>query len=308
MFTEEALSFAYKFPFSKDAKEIVSHEPAPAGPDLNRILQAARSRLEEAFSKEKIEYRNLKYGKLDYVIGYPYCRLIVSAMANRAALFRYVYAEAERSKEAIENGNAKEIMRLAETLGLKLSLANDDFTVSFNVFLNYMADREDFNLASFRLGSGLVFLSRYELSDLLRSAMVKEILRGLPIKASEIPKQIIEIAKEIKPPKLEMPKVKSSSGSIAWIEQLLNTPIPDVRHRVVNLVLAPYLITVKGMSVDDAFKSISAYIERCKELDPNTKINDSYIRYQCEYAKKKGRRPLSLEKAKELLEGTANLW
>jgi hypothetical protein len=308
MFTEESLSFAYKFPFSKYAKEIVSEEPAPSGADLNRILRSAESRLEEAFSKERIEYRNLKYGKIDYVIGYPYCRLLVSAMGNRTALFRYIYAEANRSKEALESGTPKEIMRLSENLGLKLSLNKNDFAVAFNVFLNYMSEREDFNLSRFRLQSGLVVLNRYELSELLRSAMIKEISRGLPIKAADIPKQIIEIAKGIKPPKVEMPKVKTGSGSISWIEQLLNTPIPDVRHRVVNLVLAPYLITVKGMSVDDAFKSISSYIERCKELDPNTNINDSYIRYQCEYAKKKGRRPLSLEKAKELLEGTANLW
>ena len=74
-----------------------------------------------------------------------------------------------------------------------------------------------------------------------------------------------------------------------------------MRHRVVNLILAPYLINVRGMSEEGAFKTISAYIERCRAVDPNTKVNDSYIKYQCAYAKKKGLRPLSLVHARELL-------
>ena len=41
--------------------------------------------------------------------------------------------------------------------------------------------------------------------------------------------------------------------------------------------------------------------EKCKIIDPNTKITDSYIRYQCGYAKKRGLKPLSFKRAKELL-------
>jgi len=53
--------------------------------------------------------------------------------------------------------------------------------------------------------------------------------------------------------------------------------------------------------VEQATKIINDYIEKCKELDPNTKITERYIEYQCNYAKKRGLKPLSIERAKELL-------
>ena len=92
-----------------------------------------------------------------------------------------------------------------------------------------------------------------------------------------------------------------------WIERLLQTPIPDVRHRTVNLILAPYLVNVRNMSPEEAFKVINDYIERCKKVNPDTKIGEQYIRYQCNYAKKRGMRPLALQKAKELLGGLVEL-
>jgi hypothetical protein len=69
----------------------------------------------------------------------------------------------------------------------------------------------------------------------------------------------------------------------------------------VNLILAPYLVNTKGIDVEQAAKIIIEYIDRCRAIDPNTKINERYIEYQCDYAKKKGLRPLSLSRAKELL-------
>ena len=68
-----------------------------------------------------------------------------------------------------------------------------------------------------------------------------------------------------------------------------------------NLILAPYLVNTKGLDVEQASRRIIVYIERCKQIDPSTKINDRYIEYQCNYAKRKGLRPLSMERARELL-------
>jgi hypothetical protein len=69
----------------------------------------------------------------------------------------------------------------------------------------------------------------------------------------------------------------------------------------VNLILAPYLVNSKGLEVEQASRIIVDYIERCKQIDPSTKINERYIEYQCNYAKKRGLRPLSLDRARELL-------
>ena len=55
------------------------------------------------------------------------------------------------------------------------------------------------------------------------------------------------------------------------------------------------------MDVEQAVEIIKKYIDECKQLNPNTDVSETYIRYQCNYAKNKGMRPLSLSKARELL-------
>ncbi|MCL4389423.1 MAG: DNA primase noncatalytic subunit PriX [Candidatus Marsarchaeota archaeon] len=301
MITEEELSFAYKFPFSKEAKGIVADQSNAGLEEMHKFIGFARARVEEAFLKGRIEYRNIKYGRLDYVIGYAYCRLLVSAIGRRDVLLKYAFAEASRSKEALESGSEREATRVSRSLGLDVSYESGNFKIDLATFLKYMSGREEFRLADFKLHGGFVVIDRHGLSELLKNAVYKEILKGMPIKVNEIPKEVVVAAKNVKIPRLETVMAPRSGSSTSWIEKLLKTPIPDVRHRTVNLVLAPYMVNVRGMSVDDAAKAISEYIELCKGLNADTKINDSYIRYQCAYAKRRGLKPLSFARAKDLL-------
>ena len=111
---------------------------------------------------------------------------------------------------------------------------------------------------------------------------------------------MIDAAKGVKLPERRL-ALDLKGGAYAWIEKLLATPIVDVRHRSVNLILAPYFTNVKGLDEEEATKAVMEYIERCKAVNPNTRINEAYIRYQCKYAKNRGLKPLSLVKARELL-------
>lgn len=305
MHSDEELSFAYKYPFSKEAKAVIGSQSV-TGQNLDMFLEQAKARLEEAFSKGKLEYKNLRYGKLEYVIGYAYARMLVSGLGSRVGISKYAAAEASRSKGAIESGGAGDIVHLSSELGLDVLRDGLDFKMGFAQFLRYMSSIPDFSMANFKLHDGFVLIDRHQMADLLRSAMFREILKGLPIKLSDMPARVTTFSKSVKLPVVSL-RSNAKGGGSAWIDKLLETPIPDVRHRVVNLVLAPYLVNTKGMSEEEAFKIISNYIERCKELDPNTKINDSYIKYQCAYARKRGLKPLSLTRARELLGGLVDL-
>ena len=71
--------------------------------------------------------------------------------------------------------------------------------------------------------------------------------------------------------------------SIDWIEQLLQTPLPEHRKYRIWRIFAPYFINVKHLSVDDSYDKIYQWLDRCNELkqldfDPATKINDSLNR------------------------------
>jgi hypothetical protein len=297
---EDELLFAYNYPFSSEAKRIIEQESEYAQEKQHIFLGLAKARVEEAINSGGIKYQKIKYGKLDNLIGYAYARLLVSVIGNHGFVRKYAAAEAQRCREALGSDSIENSVKVANALGINIDENENYFVVKFDLFIRLSSGKPGMHLTNFRLNKGFVFLDRQHLPLLLETAVEKEILKGLPIKISEIPKNILSFAKDIELPPLPE-KIWKATGSVSWIEVLLSTPIPDVRHRVVNLILAPYLVNVKGLTEDAAFKIISDYIDKCKELDPNTLINESYIKYQCRYAKRRGLKPLSLRKAKDIL-------
>ncbi len=295
MYTREELNFAYRYPFSNEARELIK------GLGLREIdhkyMVIGKARVEEALLNDRIEYRESDYGKLDFVVAYVYARMLVSALKNIGTISRYANAEARRAMEALARGSDSDIMTIATELGLALKQGDGGFTLRFAQFLDNSPNEDGFGLANQRLSNGVVALDRFQAIKVTGVAIARSIAKGLPIKSSEIPKTVIEYSKGISVP---IPKTHAtaSGGKINWIDRLLQTPIPDCRHRTVNLILAPYLVNTKGIPVEKALEVISGYIALCKTINPDTKITDRYIKYQCEYAKSHGLRPLSLARAK----------
>jgi hypothetical protein len=59
---------------------------------------------------------------------------------------------------------------------------------------------------------------------------------------------------------------KTSRQSKSYLLLLLQTPIADYRKNAVALVLAPYLIGIRGMPSDEATKVILGWLERCNAV------------------------------------------
>ncbi|MGC8651873.1 MAG: DNA primase noncatalytic subunit PriX [Candidatus Micrarchaeia archaeon] len=313
-FDDAKLDFAYKYPFSSAAKEII--QVAGISKVSYAFLNSARSHLELALLG-KLDYKHTSIGsiKLDYLVNYAYCRMLASAYQSASIASKYAEAEAARSAEVLGSGTLEELVAVSSELGIKMAKrfmpeSSSEIAMYFDDFLKYSPGVKGLELVNQRLSAGAVILDWNTAIRLVQAAAKSRIMEGLPIKLSELPQEIVSFAKSAK---LAMPNTASSAsggaaGQRAWIEKLLNTPIPDVRHRTVNLILAPYLVNVKGMSPEDASKVINSYIARCKELNPDTKITERYVEYQCNYSKKRGMKPLSQVKAKELLGGIADIW
>jgi hypothetical protein len=309
-----SLDFAYKYPFSNQAKEIVNSQAEQIS--LKYLDMAAR-RIENA-NEKTLQYNDISIGsiKVDYVMTYLYSRMLLSA-AKRPDLIRtYALAESSRSSQALLMADVDEIAALSLQLGIKITGTFDkrkdkegieELSINFMDYIKFAPPIPNFDLVNQKLSSGIVILNKNNMVKIVEQAIIKEITKGLPIKSSELPKQVVDYSKGLKLRATIRIDIKPGKSSEEWIERLLQTPIADVRHRTVNLILAPYLVNVKGFEVEQASKIIGDYIERCKQIDPNTKINDSYIRYQCVYAKKRGLKPLSLDRAKELLGNQVDL-
>lgn len=300
----ESLDFAYKFPFSQEAKEIVQRQPNQIS---IKYLDLGGSQIEAALSNS-LDYSDIRINsvKLDYIMTYLYSRMLLSAVKRPDLIKLYAIAEAGRSSSALLASENTEVMRLCSELNIRVAGTFDNradqFSIRFTDYTSNAPRSAEYELVNQRLSGGIVMLDKNALARIIEQAMIKEIMRGLPIKGSELPREVVEYSKSLRlKPAAKIETKGRGKRSEEWIENLLRTPIADVRHRTVNLILAPYLVNTKELSIEQAVKIISDYIERCRQIDPNTKINERYIEYQCNYAKRKGLRPLSYDRAKELL-------
>jgi len=86
----------------------------------------------------------------------------------------------------------------------------------------------------------------------------------------------------------------SHRGGYRWVERLLANPVDDGRHRLLWLVIAPYLVNVKGLSVEEAIRQAQAYIERCSQVKTLRSDIRRLVRYYVQYAARKRLKPPSL--------------
>jgi hypothetical protein len=67
----------------------------------------------------------------------------------------------------------------------------------------------------------------------------------------------------------------ANKHNCSWIEKLLETPISDHRKNCIWRILAPYLISIRKLSYDQAFVIISDWLDKCSKvhkLDFNYKL------------------------------------
>jgi Primase X len=111
-------------------------------------------------------------------------------------------------------------------------------------------------------------------------------------------KKIKQITQSSKRGKHQQHHYNATSKEIKWIESLLQIPITDYRKNAVWHILAPYLITVKKLSYDDAFNIIKGWLDRCNLLKPLDFSPSYYIKYNLNSAIRVGYFPMSFEKVK----------
>ncbi len=92
-------------------------------------------------------------------------------------------------------------------------------------------------------------------------------------------------------------KFNQKSGQIEWIEKLLQTPIEDYRNYCLWAILSPYLLNVRGLSVEDTSRVLEEWLDKCDSLrklsfSPRPKVNSTI-------KGNKGFNPISYPKLKD---------
>lgn len=92
---------------------------------------------------------------------------------------------------------------------------------------------------------------------------------------------------------------EQSARSIRWIEILLETPIEDYRKNTIALILAPYLISIKKMTHEDAYLQINHWLNKCNSLRRLDSPFDYKVRYSLNKASRISQLPLRFDTLKE---------
>ncbi|MEM5867337.1 MAG: DNA primase noncatalytic subunit PriX [Candidatus Aenigmatarchaeota archaeon] len=102
--------------------------------------------------------------------------------------------------------------------------------------------------------------------------------------------------------KVVKPITKTNSKTeIQWIEQILSRTFSDGRKRLIDLVILPYLINIKGLNEEQATEICFDWTLKCHEIEP-VRINGRslsetsllrYIKTKAKYVARKGLKPLS---------------
>ncbi len=297
------LELAYRYPFSERAKSVIK-DLMIKEIDLS-LLRLGVMRVKDDIGDGSGQFTKLgvKEVMIKHLVSYIYSRMIVSALHESYLILKYANSEALRATSALLCDSQENFGIILNELGIENRLEGGRYAIPLPEFLKHMPKDGSLHMSNLEVKAGVVLMDKASFMKFVHARISKNIQKSLPIPVRYLPKEVIAASAEIKAgiaPKLSMPD-GNASGRYAWITRLLATPLADVRHRTVNLVLAPYFTNVIGLDEEKAPREIVSYIDRCKEINPDTRVNEAYIRYQCRYAKAKGLRPLSFDKAADML-------
>lgn len=205
--------------------------------------------------------------------------------------------EAERAKAFFMKEGAKaKVAVVAECFNAPMTpLDSGDqiarYSMKFEDYLTLVAHYElskqpRWKLARQALQKGVVFVNDNLLNDLFGDCAEKAIADGVKnLRKALFPKQLSEIKASLA---RYIPVQKSGTGrGYLYVDHLLKHPVADGRHRLVWLVLAPYLVNVKKLADDEAIDEIRAFVSVAGETSDMRR----FIEYNVRRARRNGLLP-----------------
>jgi hypothetical protein len=209
---------------------------------------------------------------------------------------RFSRKEGERSKEYFvgEKASAKPVV-ISDCFGVEASLSEEDgrreYTMPVEGYLvltsRYeLAKNPKWKLVRQGLDKGVVHFSDNLLNDLFGDCAQAAIAEGVRnLRRAPFPKQLQGVKLAV----LQyVPAQRQRTGKgYEYVEDLLKHPVSDGRHRLVWLVLAPYLVNVKRIDEQEAIDRIRAFVAVAGE----TSAMKRFVEYNVRRAKRNGLLP-----------------
>lgn len=281
-----------RYPFAPRSRRFFGSIPVEDGLASREVIGQTESRLLSALGRAKYEPHMSELVEFS-----SFFAAALVASQDPVLTSRFSKKEADRAREFFvrEEPRAKvEIM--AECFGAEPSLVDAadgraGFSMPFERYLPLvsryeLAKNPKWKLVRQELDRGTVYMSDNMLNDLFEDSALAAIADGVRnLRRGAFPKQLLGVKAEVLQ-YVPSPKPKTNKGYL-YVEGLLAHPVSDGRHRLVWLVLAPYLVNVKKLDDETAIEKIRAFVAVAGE----TSSMRRFIEYNVRRARRNGLLP-----------------
>jgi len=281
-----------RYPFAPRSRKFFESIPVEDGLASREVVAQTESRLLSALGRVKYEPHMSELVEFS-----SFFAAALVASQDPVLTSRFSKKEAERSKEFFvrEEPRAK-VEVMAECFGAGPSLVEvqdgrASYSMPFERYLSLdsryeLAKNPKWKLARQELEQGTVYMSDNMLNDLFGDSAQAAIADGVRnLRRGPFPKQLLG-AKAVVIQYVPSPKPRTNKGYL-YVEDLLAHPVSDGRHRLVWLVLAPYLVNVKKFDDEVAIEKIRAFVAATGE----TSAMRRFVEYNVRRARRNGLLP-----------------
>jgi Primase X len=280
-----------RYPFAPRSRKFFDSVPVEEVLNSPDVLEQGEKRLMSSLGRVRYEPSMSQ----DVEFSSFFAAALVASQ-DQVLASRFSKKEAERSKEYFvrEEPKAKAVA-LSECFGADVGWEVVDgrarFTIPFEGYLTLVSKYElvrlpKWKLARQALDHGVVKMTDNLLNDLFGDLAQVAIGEGVKnLRRGQLPRQLQGIRTRVIQ-YVPTPKPRTGKG-YEYVEELLKHPVSDGRHRLIWLVLAPYLVNVKKVDDEEAIDRIRAFVAVAGE----TRDLRRFVEYNVRRARRNGLLP-----------------
>jgi len=281
-----------RYPFAPRSRTFFESIPVEEGLASGEVIGQTESRLLSSLGRAKYEPHMSELVEFS-----SFFAAALVASQDPVLTSRFSKKEAERAKEFFvrEEPKAKteimgECFSAAPSL-VEVAGERGSYSMSFERYLTLvsryeLAKNPRWKLVRQELDAGTVYMSENMLNDFFGDSALAAIAEGVRnLRRGQFPKQLLGVKADVMQ-YVPTPRPKTNKGYL-YVEDLLAHPVSDGRHRLVWLVLAPYLVNVKKFDDETAIEKIRAFVAAAGE----TSAMRRFVEYNVRRARRNGLLP-----------------
>jgi len=281
-----------RYPFAPRSRTFFESVPVEEGLASREVVGQTESRLLSSLGRAKYEPHMSELVEFS-----SFFAAALVASQDPVLTSRFSKKEAERAKEFFmrEEPKAKtEIMEecfSAAPSVTEVAGGRGSYSMGFERYLSLVSRYEltknpRWKLVRQELDGGTVYMSENMVNDLFGDLALSAIAEGVRnLRRGQFPKQLLGVKADVMQ-YVPTPRPKTNKGYL-YVEDLLAHPVSDGRHRLVWLVLAPYLVNVKKLDDETAIEKIRTFVAAAGE----TSAMRRFVEYNVRRARRNGLLP-----------------